>query len=211
MPISYTRAFQHSPEWIDNVDRVQAGGDNGFNARFHAVEAEFDSIETVVQDIDSAISSLGQVVTAPITVGLTPTVEPYRGNLQPWSAVVWSRVIGGVPQGTFVEKPAGNDHAFGVLPLNLPNGVKLQSLKVLGEQTGGTMTTELVRELRVSPFDKTTLVTVTGFGAAGASPTTIPGAPTFTGDTHLFYLFARIENAANFDAKLRGFQITYQP
>jgi hypothetical protein len=207
MAITYTPGFQF-PEWIDNVHRVQAGGENGFNVRFHALEAEFGSIANIVKQIDTAISSLGQVVTAPITVGLAPMLEIYRANIPPWNPIVWSRSVAGTPQGTFVDKPAANDQAWGVAPLSLPNGVKLQSLKVLGDLPGGTMTTELVRELRTSPFDKSTLVSVSGFGA---QPTPIPGSPTFTGDTHLYYLLASVTNAANQDVRLRGFQITYQP
>jgi hypothetical protein len=90
--------------------------------------------------------------------------------------------------------------------------VKLTALKVLGEINGlGTMTTDLIRELRVAPFDLTKLLTVPGFAAAGAAATPIPQSPTFTGDTHLFYLLASVQGAINADVKLRGFQITYEP
>jgi hypothetical protein len=212
MPITYKRVFTHR-EWVDNVDRVQAGGDNGFNERFHALEAEFELVSGVVQQIDTAIGSLGQAVAAPVTVGLIPVLEPYRlPTTSPWSSIVWSRVFAGQPQGTYVEKPTANDNAWGVLPLSLPNGVKLRSLKVLGELPGtGTMTTELIRELRAPPFDLTRLLILPGFSGPGAQATPIPGSPAFTGDTHLFYLLASVTGAANQDVKLRGFQITYEP
>lgn len=44
--LTYTRLFVH-PDFIDGVTVVQAGqtpDETGFNARFHALEAEFDSI-----------------------------------------------------------------------------------------------------------------------------------------------------------------------
>jgi hypothetical protein len=209
MAITYNRQFTHR-EWVDNVDRVQAGGDNGFNDRFHALEAEFELVSGAVRQIDAAIGLLGKVVTAPVTVGLTPVMEQYKA-LPAWSPIVWSRVLVGQPFGTFVEKDNPADQAWGVLPLSLPNGVKLTGLKVLGDLGGGTMTTELVRELRVAPFDVTKLLTFPGFSPAGAAPAAIPGSPPFTGDTHLFYLLASLTGGANQDVRLRGFQLTYEP
>ena len=41
--VTYTPGFQHE-DWVDNVDRVQAGGVNGFNVRFNTIEAEFQKI-----------------------------------------------------------------------------------------------------------------------------------------------------------------------
>jgi hypothetical protein len=210
MAIVYTPKFTHR-EWVDNVDRVQAGGENGFNDRFHALEAEFEFLSDIVGQINTAIGSLGQVVAAPVTVGLTPLLEPFA-NRSPWSPVVWSRVLAGQPLGTFVEKPTANDQAWGVMPLSLPNGVKLKTLKVLGDLAGtGTVQTELVRELRVPPFDRTTLVTITGFSTPTGTPAAIPNSPAFTGDTHLFYLVASVTGSANQDVKLRSFQLTYEP
>ena len=55
--ISYNRTFQHH-DWLDNVDRVQASGDNGFNGRFHGLEGEFDRISATVSQIDGALGSL---------------------------------------------------------------------------------------------------------------------------------------------------------
>jgi hypothetical protein len=56
-PTGYTRQFQHK-DWIDFVDPVQAGGDNGFNQRFHALENEFDLISTAITSVDSAVTDL---------------------------------------------------------------------------------------------------------------------------------------------------------
>ncbi|KIQ66474.1 hypothetical protein TR51_02440 [Kitasatospora griseola] len=39
----YHPLFTHQ-DWIDNEDRVQAGGEKGLNIRFHNLEAEFRTI-----------------------------------------------------------------------------------------------------------------------------------------------------------------------
>ena len=48
LDITYTRGFTHT-DWVDGEDRVQASStpeELGFNARFHAIENEFDAIRT---------------------------------------------------------------------------------------------------------------------------------------------------------------------
>ncbi len=66
-PVGYTRQFQHT-DWIDFVDPVQAGGDNGFNERFHALESEFDLISSAIASVDNALEAFEQT---PPQVGLT--------------------------------------------------------------------------------------------------------------------------------------------
>lgn len=78
MDITYTRGFVHT-DWVDGEDRVQASAtpeELGFNARFHAIENEFDAIRLqfvqmsdggkelradlvgVVRELESKISAL---------------------------------------------------------------------------------------------------------------------------------------------------------
>ena len=52
--ISYSRTFQHV-DWIDNEDVVQAGGEKGFNQKFHDLEAELDKLSAVVGAIKAAL------------------------------------------------------------------------------------------------------------------------------------------------------------
>jgi hypothetical protein len=66
-PTGYTRQFQHT-DWIDFVDPVQAGGNNGFNERFHALESEFDLVSAAITSVDNALTSFEQT---PPAVGLT--------------------------------------------------------------------------------------------------------------------------------------------
>lgn len=59
--ITYTPAFRHD-DWIDNEDVVQAGGEKGFNKKFHDLENEFGKIETVVGKIDTEIKKIQRLV-----------------------------------------------------------------------------------------------------------------------------------------------------
>lgn len=55
--ISYARIFSHD-DWIDNEDVVQAGGEKGFNKKFHEIEGEFDKVSAVVSTVDSEIKKI---------------------------------------------------------------------------------------------------------------------------------------------------------
>jgi hypothetical protein len=83
--INFVRTFQHE-DWIDNEDVVQAGGEKGFNKKFHDIEAEFDNISTVVTSVNTEINRIQrlQFLTAeagvPIAAGAASaefTVETY--------------------------------------------------------------------------------------------------------------------------------------
>lgn len=65
--VDYAPKFQHQ-DWIDNVDRVQAGSPNGFNSRFHAIEAEFKTLSEVVVKVDGGLDALSTFR----AVGATP-------------------------------------------------------------------------------------------------------------------------------------------
>jgi hypothetical protein len=70
--ITYARTFHHD-DWIDNEDVVQAGGEKGFNKKFHDLETEFDAIGTVVGQINTTLQK-GLTVQPVITLSkqLTP-------------------------------------------------------------------------------------------------------------------------------------------
>jgi hypothetical protein len=222
MALTYTRTFSHT-DWLDNVDRVQAGGDTGFNGRFHGIEAELDAISGVVTQantqltsqsgqiltLQQQVSAIGVVVQAPVTLGFTPFMQPFNPDApgSAWSQIYWTTHILGSANGSFAKVPTVNaGNADGVLPLTLPEGVKLLNLSVLGQAAAPlNMHTTLFQELRVAPFTLTQLLTVTGFTSSA-----IPNSPVFTSDTNLFYLRATITGAAASDV-LRGFTITYQP
>jgi hypothetical protein len=70
-PTGYSRQFQHT-DWIDFVDPVQAGGGNGFNQRFHALESEFDLISSAITSVDNALTAFEAT---PPAIGLTVAVS----------------------------------------------------------------------------------------------------------------------------------------
>jgi hypothetical protein len=64
--ISYSRTFQHV-DWIDNEDVVQAGGEKGFNQKFHDLEAELDKLSAVVGAIKAALSNIQELADNAVT------------------------------------------------------------------------------------------------------------------------------------------------
>jgi hypothetical protein len=209
MAIAYTRTFTHA-DWIDNEDVVQAGGEKGFNARFHGIEDEFNKISAVVSQLNAALASLGAAVTAPITISLVPMMLPWGGT-PAWSATAWSRVVANQTQGTFVEKPVANDQAWGLIALALPHGATLLELKVLGEQVGnGDVTTDLYKESRIAPYTRTSLISVQGLTTPAGAATPINGTPKFDAAESIYYLLVRVQNAAGSTVHFRGCQLKYQ-
>ncbi len=70
--ITYTRAFRHD-DWIDNEDVVQAGGEKGFNKKFHDLEVEFDALGAVVGQINTALQ---QGLTIQSIISLSKQLTP---------------------------------------------------------------------------------------------------------------------------------------
>ena len=94
--ITYAPNFQ-PPEYVDNVDRVQAGGPKGFNAQFQQLQAEFAAIATVVAQISAALDALAQ----------GSVINPIPVNTANWSA---SAEFGSTPPGWYKD-------AFGIVHL----------------------------------------------------------------------------------------------
>jgi hypothetical protein len=89
--ISYTRTFTHA-DWIDNKDVVQAGGENGFNQKFHGLESELDQISSTFAETNTAINNIQRVnflqSNNPITLAANTAsaefpVETYDGSTLP--------------------------------------------------------------------------------------------------------------------------------
>lgn len=74
-PTGYTRQFQHQ-DWVDFVDPVQAGGNNGLNGRFHGIEHEFDLIAAAIASVDGAVTTLQGAAPA---IGLTLALSLSNG------------------------------------------------------------------------------------------------------------------------------------
>lgn len=139
MAIAYTRTFAHR-EWIDNVDRVQAGGDNGFNVRFHALESEFDALSGVVEQVAQAIALLSATPPAQeVRAAFTPTLVGTSGS-------PWSHGVG------FAQKPSGATAAHGMMSVDLPHGARIRQLRASGQNTGpGSLRILLLRQSATDP------------------------------------------------------------
>ena len=198
--ISYVPTFQHQ-DWIDNVDRVQAGGDNGFNLRFHALEAEFNRLAGVITQLSAALQALGQ---QPPPQQLAATFTP---ELVPTAANGWTHLAG------LAQKPPTQTGAQGMMSVTIPHGARIQSLRVSGRNSGaGNLRIILQRQdisTNASPADRVAHIETTGdpFDMTAAAD-----AQFATVDTTRFKYFvvAQLDNAQAADTvQLAVFQISY--
>ncbi|MFF7985266.1 hypothetical protein ACFZDK_40185 [Streptomyces sp. NPDC007901] len=147
---SYTPKFHHFA-WVDNVDRCEAGGTNGFNIRFETIESDLQGVSTVVAQIGTELDLLNaRVPTVPhtVTVPFAPTLLPAGGSAA-WALQTSGNAVApanGAPQG--------------VLPLTLPDHVTITSLRVCGHgiPPSGQNTATILS--RVSVTDGTTRTVV---------------------------------------------------
>ncbi|WP_030760491.1 hypothetical protein [Streptomyces griseus] len=127
----YKPQFAHK-DWIDNQDRVQAGGADGLNNRFHLLEAEFEGLA------EHQINPILDVLGAPTRrLTLVPALHRYTDSgseVPPWAQAV-----------DMVEKPANAAEAHGFMNVALPDGALVQSLFVTGanQSATGTLTVSL--------------------------------------------------------------------
>lgn len=139
MAVSFTRAFHHE-DWVDNVHRVQAAGDNGFNDRFHGIEADLDRISGVIDAISRALDGLSAT---PAAVELRESVTP---AFVATSGVGWSHANG------FAQKASGQTAAAGMTSVSLPHGARILRLRAVGRNGGaGNLRIALMRQLVADP------------------------------------------------------------
>jgi len=201
--VSYTPTFHHT-EWLDNVDRVQAGGPNGFNTRFNTIETDLHGVATAVAQIDTALTALG---TKPPPTQQRITLAPPLVADQPTPG--WAHDASGV-----AVKPQNQTAISGLMSLNLPDRVRLLNLRAVGQNTG---TNALVR---ISLFRAQLL----GAGAApdrlarvagDANPfdntvTVDPNLSTVDLGTFRYFIIATVDNAAPADiVTLAAIQLSY--
>jgi hypothetical protein len=200
MAIGFTRGFQHE-DWVDNVDRVQAAGDNGFNTRFHEIEADFDEVGAVVDLISRALDALSAT---PPAVELRQSVTP---AFVATAATGWSHRTG------FAEKVAGQTTGAGMVGLTLPHGSRVLRLRAIGRNAGvgnlrimlqrqaiadpGAAAEQLARvDGATDPFDVTALVD--------------PNLTLVESDRFKYFITAQLNNAGAGDAvQITGLQVVY--
>ncbi|MFD6916882.1 hypothetical protein [Streptomyces virginiae] len=189
----YKPQFAHK-DWIDNQDRVQAGGTNGINDRFHQLEKEFARLAD--NHVNPLIDGLGTTR----YVSLIPALTAYEinGVKMPWTQ--------GVDQ---VEKPSGTAAANGFMSISLPDNATVTSLKVTGDNasTNGVLTVALKgRQIANEGEGAVTLIETDEIGTA-ARPL---GDAKITNNTHRYFLTVDVVNAADDVVRVLCVQLTYQ-
>lgn len=206
--ISYNPQFQHQ-DWIDNVDRVQAGGPNGFNGHFHALEAEFQAISQAIAQISTALDALGtKPPPTPVKISLAPA-------LVPTAVAAWVYAADGT-----ASKAAGQTGAHGVMGVQLPAGATVQTMRVNGRNAdssgsnpgAGRLQIGLFR-LSVDPTTRTGNAQLALVNAVGATfDTTIAANNAFAAvdnDHYHYVITADLDGAAATDGvSLNSVQIT---
>jgi len=208
MPIEYHPELAFT-DWIDNQSRVKAGGDDGFNRRFHDIEDEFEKISDTVEAIKTALDGLSQTP-APtlVTTTLTPTLAPVGSPPQPWDHVTGA-----------AQKPGSATAATGMLGLTLPHGATLRSLRVLGRNTGAGAISITLRRQAIAAGSSSEVISSangsvtagqTAFNNAGSTPA---GALALVDSTQFrYYVLVELNNAATADTvQVTAIQIGYAP
>jgi hypothetical protein len=135
--ISYTPSF-HNVDYVDGQDPVKAEGDNGFNARFGAIESDLAQLSTVVGQIDAALDQLESP--PPVTRRIVLPLRLLQTGTDP-----------GWQSGTIGAEAFPGSSADGSMNPVLPDGVLLKSLRA----TGVTINVSLVISLTRVPIDGT--------------------------------------------------------
>jgi hypothetical protein len=216
MAISYTRVFA-PVDYIDNVDRVQAGGDNGLNGRFHGIEAEFDSISGVVSQVNDQftaqageIAGLQQQVSAlGVAVARAVSITPILTVAGPSG---WDTTSPGI-----ARKPAGATSAYGAAAVALPAGAQITAFRALGNDTGsGTLRLDLMSQA-LNGQGQASVVHITVTGLPADSPFDVTKNPVSGSGIDVidaessYFILARLDSAgANDNVFLTGFQVLYQ-
>ncbi|MBB5896052.1 hypothetical protein ACFFS4_24925 [Kutzneria kofuensis] len=121
--IQFKRTFSHKP-WVDTVDRVAAGGDNGFNVRFQALEADLDSLAARIDEINKALNAVAPTVPDVITVNVNPSMN----SALPAGQWIYANGESHKDTGGLVK---------GIIPLtSLPARGKVNTVRVTGSNSG---------------------------------------------------------------------------
>jgi hypothetical protein len=118
--LSYTPSFVHT-DWLGGVDRVEAGGPSGLNARLHAIQSDLRQASTVVAQINTELTQLAPPVGPAQQVAFTPMLGPMAAP-----DLAWVLDQNGNPDVT-----AQLSQTFrGLLNVDVPDGSRLVSLRV---------------------------------------------------------------------------------
>jgi hypothetical protein len=165
--IGFTPTFRHT-NWINNVDRIEAGGPNGFNVRYDAIDSDLRQMSTVVGQINTALNSPG---TGSGQQVLTPGLDFV--TVSQGSGGDWTYDRAGA-----VHPAGGTGGGAAVMDLTLPDQIRLGTFRALGLYPGSPVRFNLIL-LRASLSDATktdelTRITLSGPGITNPYDVTVP-------------------------------------
>jgi hypothetical protein len=187
----YRAEFKHT-DWVDYVSLVQAEGGDGFNSRFHDLEKEFTALEKVIKSVRAAFAQ-------PTIITLAPTLTSFSAK------DVWIHELGGA------LKPPGVTSITGIMPVILPQGYRVRSLRATGNKAGGTLSVQLFRHALTGGSVGQSIVAVTPVVNGAFNETQIvldEGAAQIDNNTFRYYVAVFLNGAGENDqVQLRAFQI----
>jgi hypothetical protein len=200
--VSFTPTFHHT-DYVDNRDRVQAGGPNGFNARFHAIESDLSTLATVVTDVDTALDTLGSgPPPSQHTLTLSPALVPVV------AAGAWAHDTSG-----YAARSGPLTTLAGVQSVPVPDGARLISLRSLGQNSGtGTLRITLFRSRLLSAVAPAERIARVSGDTNPFDRNESADANFALVDTTVFryFILASLDGAAAGDTvTLSGFQVIY--
>ena len=179
---------------------MKAAGEDGFNVHFHDIEDEFKKLADVVKAISDRMDQLAEKPTPkPVATTLTPVLTTV-GNAG------WEQALGEA------RKPAGATTASGTMSVDFPDGVTIQSLRAIGENSGAGALSIVLRRQKLDPAASSEPIVGVPPGAGGPfdNKGTPPDATRAVVDTDTFRYFIAVQvtNAgANDTVAVRGLQI----
>jgi hypothetical protein len=199
--VTFTPTFHHTA-YVDNRDRVQAGGPNGFNARFSAIEDDLTTLSTVVGKVDAALDALGAPAPTQRTLTLTPSLAPVAGR------GAWTSDAAG-----YASRTGPLTQLSGVQWVPLPHDAVLVSLRALGQNSGtGSLRITLFRSRLLSVVAQPEQIARVSGNTNPFDDNDPAVANLAQVDTTAFryFLLVTLDGAANTDVvTLSGFQVVY--
>jgi hypothetical protein len=199
--VSFTPTFSHSP-WVDNRDRVQAAGPNGFNVRFAALQADLGALAGVVSQIDAALDTLEAGPGAQTRVVTLPPILVATSGGGAWALDSSGNAV----------RPAAQTSLSGIAPAVLPQGVRLSSLRGAGINSGaGSLRVNLMRARLTGAGTSDRLARVTGDANPFDNTVAVdPALAVVDNVAFRYFVLATLDGAATTDSvSLSGFQISY--
>lgn len=197
--ISFEPTFKHMP-WVDAVDRVAAGGDNGFNIRFQRLEADLDTVGRRFTEVSSALDSLAATAEVVRSVNIAPVLSAVGPAGWDISAVGEA------------SKPSESDEAEGAVAVTLPASGVITGFRAFGRCSGaGKLKVDLVRR-KLTGGGETNVVQIVAQPDQAFPPVKAPAPADAVIDASAsYFIFAHTDGAATEDTMvLTGFQVTYK-